>query len=152
MKILVAKSYKVPCWPFGFDCTLLLTSSNWISCINKIIELIYWYWLFFKWLYFTFSIGMHDNSPPPHCGGGNGVEGVTGPLAAFSCASLALRSFSFNEKIATDLARFIRLCFTRVFFAASSSAAKTDYQSFAFLPQIVNYLLRLRQLLGWKCF
>lgn len=71
----------------------------------------------------TFSIGIHDSSPPPHCGGGRGAVGVTADLFAFSCASRALLSFSFSENIATDLARFIRLCFTRVFFAASSSAA-----------------------------
>lgn len=71
----------------------------------------------------TFSIGMQLSSPPPHCGGGGGgAVGVTG-LAAFSAASRALRSFNFSEKIATERARFIKLCFTRVFFAANSSAA-----------------------------
>lgn len=45
--------------------------------------------------------------------------------ACFS-ASRARRSFSFNENIATDLARLIRLCFTRVFFAANSAVAEND--------------------------
>lgn len=37
-------------------------------------------------------------------------------------ASRARRSFNFKENIATDLARLIRLCLTRVFFAANSAA------------------------------
>lgn len=72
----------------------------------------------------TFSIGIKDNSPPPHCGGGKGAVGVTGGLLAFSCASLARLSFNFNENIATERALFIKLCLTRVFLAANSSAAK----------------------------
>lgn len=66
---------------------------------------------------------MQDNSPPPHCGGGRTCVGDFSCLAALSWASLALRSFSFREKIATDLALFMRLCLTLVFLAASSSAA-----------------------------
>lgn len=68
-------------------------------------------------------MGMHDNSPPPHCGGGSGAVGVTAGFAAAFSASLARRSFNFNENIATERARFIKLCLTLVFFAASSSAA-----------------------------
>lgn len=84
-------------------------------------------------------MGMQDNSPPPHCGGGNGVDGVTGAFAAaFSWASRALLSFSFKEKIATDRARFIKLCFTLVFFAANSSAAKIGQKKLMFLLGFTN--------------
>lgn len=41
--------------------------------------------------------------------------------AAFSASRCRL-SFSFNEKMATDLARFTRLCFNRDFLAANSAA------------------------------
>lgn len=37
-------------------------------------------------------------------------------------ASLARRSFSFNENMATERALLIRLCLTRLFLAASSAA------------------------------
>lgn len=71
-------------------------------------------------------MGIHDSSPPPHCGGGSGeaATGVT-DLLAFSKASRARLSFNFKENIATDLALFMRLCFTLVFFEAASSAAGT---------------------------
>lgn len=38
------------------------------------------------------------------------------------CSSRARRSFNFKENIATDLARLMRLCLTRDFFAANSAA------------------------------
>lgn len=57
----------------------------------------------------------------------------------FSCsdcfsASRARRSFSFKENIATDLARLMRLCLTRDFFAANSAAK--NYRIFLLIISI----------------
>lgn len=78
----------------------------------------------------SFSIGMHESSPPTlsglrpvHC---CEVVADFGGLRAFASldrASFARRSFNFNENIATLRALFNRLLLTRLFFAASSSAA-----------------------------
>lgn len=96
-------------------------------------------------------MGISESSPPPHWGGGRGAVGVTGGLLAFSCASLARRSFSLSEKMATERARFIRLCFTLVFFAANSSAAAIEplENAYHFLESRC-YLWRPRLLLDWR--
>lgn len=61
----------------------------------------------------------------------NGIDWKRQFLLTFSCsaklyacfsASRARLSFSFNEKMATDRALLMRLCFTRDFFAANSAA------------------------------
>lgn len=63
---------------------------------------------------------MHDNSPPTQdCGCCHRAS--RSASLAFTSASLARRSFSFRENIATERARFIRLCLTRVFLASRSS-------------------------------
>lgn len=64
------------------------------------------------------SMGINDSSPP---GGGAGSASLAS-WAAFS-ARFARCSFNFRENIATERARFTRLCFSRDFLAASSAAA-----------------------------
>lgn len=67
----------------------------------------------------SISNGMHANSPPTVSAGraGFGGSGLGSGLL-----SLALFSFNFKENIATLRARFIKLCLTRCFLAAMSSA------------------------------
>lgn len=69
-------------------------------------------------------MGITDNSPP------NDVNGVFILFSSWAIlsASLARRSFSFSENIATDLALFTRLCLIRDFFAANSAAVKRKYE------------------------
>lgn len=59
--------------------------------------------------------------------------------ACFS-ASRARLSLSFNENIATERARLMRLCFTRDFLAASSAAVKNKGQKLVvFFGQIYQH-------------
>lgn len=67
----------------------------------------------------SISRGMQASSPPTDSGGRTGFGG-SGLGSAFP--SLALLSFSLSEKMATLLARFIKLCLTRCFLAARSSS------------------------------
>lgn len=69
------------------------------------------------------SIGINESSPPGGCGGSIALACSAAFSACFS-ASRARLSFSFNENIATERARFTRLCLMRDFLAAASAAER----------------------------